>query len=82
MSNVLILGGTGFVGRSVCEKLVERSGGAGGRITVPSRHPQRAQHIRTLPTVELLQSNVHDEAELENVSVLHGGWETWLEANK
>ena len=36
MSNILVLGGTGFVGRSVCEKLVERSGGAGGRIVVPS----------------------------------------------
>ncbi len=69
MSNVLILGGTGFVGRSVCEKLVERCGGAGGRITVPSRHPHRAQHIRTLPTVELVQSNVHDEAELTRLLV-------------
>ena len=27
--NFLILGGTGFVGRSVAEKLVERTGGAG-----------------------------------------------------
>ena len=25
---------------------------------------------------------LHEEADLENVSVLHGGWETWLEANK
>jgi len=25
--NILLLGGTGFVGRSVCEQLVERSGG-------------------------------------------------------
>lgn len=69
MSNVLILGGTGFVGRSVCEKLVERSGGAGGRITVPSRRPQRAQHVRTLPTVELVQADVHDEAELTRLLV-------------
>ena len=30
MFNILILGGSGFVGRSVCERLVERSGGAGG----------------------------------------------------
>ena len=35
--NFLILGGTGFVGRSVAEKLVERSGGAGGRIRVATR---------------------------------------------
>ena len=25
---------------------------------------------------------LHNEANLENVSVLHGGWEKWLEANK
>lgn len=83
MSNVLILGGTGFVGRSVCEKLVERSGGADGRITVPSRRPQRAQHLRTLPTVELIESDVHDAAELTRlldgcdavinlIAILHG----------
>lgn len=83
MSNILILGGTGFVGRSVCEKLVERSGGAGDRITVPSRRPQRAQHLRTLPTVELIQSDVHSDAELTQrvrgcdavvnlVAILHG----------
>ncbi|MDO9316007.1 MAG: complex I NDUFA9 subunit family protein [Burkholderiaceae bacterium] len=83
MSNVLILGGTGFVGRSVCEKLVERSGGAGGRITVPSRRPHRAQHIRTLPTVELVQADVHNDADLRQlvegcdavinlVAILHG----------
>ena len=32
IDDILVLGGTGFVGRSVCEKLVERSGGAGGSI--------------------------------------------------
>lgn len=83
MSNVLILGGTGFVGRSVCEKLVERSGGASGRVIVPSRRPQRAQHIRTLPTVELIASDVHDDVELMRllggcdavinlIAILHG----------
>jgi NADH dehydrogenase len=50
-TRILVLGGSGFVGRSVCEKLVERCNGAGGRILVPSRRPQRAQHLRTLPTV-------------------------------
>ena len=42
--NFLILGGTGFVGRSVAEKLVERGGGAGGRIRIatPPRGPRQA----------------------------------------
>ena len=83
MSNILVLGGTGFVGRCVCEKLVERSGGGEGLITVPSRHPQRAKAIQLLPTVEVVNANVHDEAQLARlvagrdavinlVAILHG----------
>jgi uncharacterized protein YbjT (DUF2867 family) len=81
--NILVLGGTGFVGRSLCEALVDRSGGAGGRIIVPSRHPQRAGHLRTLPSVEILTADIHDEATLTRlvadvdavvnlVAILHG----------
>ena len=51
--NFLILGGTGFVGRSVAEKLVERGGGAGGRIRVATRRPARARPLQLLPTVEV-----------------------------
>jgi len=83
VSNILVLGGTGFVGRCVCEKLVERSGGGEGLITVPSRHPQRAKAIQLLPTVEVVNANVHDEAQLARlvagrdavinlVAILHG----------
>src|SRR5438034_792570 len=50
---LLVLGGTGFVGRCVCERLVERSGGGDGPITVPSRHPARAGDLWALPTGEL-----------------------------
>ena len=82
-TRILVLGGSGVVGRSVCEKLVERCNGAGGRIVVPSRRPQRAQHLRTLPTVELVAANVNDAGTLERlvsgcdavinlVAILHG----------
>ena len=64
MFNVLVLGGSGFIGRSVCERLVERSGGAGGQIVVPSRRPARAKHVQMLPTVELRQADVHDDGQL------------------
>ena len=63
MSNILILGGSGFVGASLCERLVERECG-GGRITVPSRHAARAQYIRPLPTVEMVDADLHDDAQL------------------
>jgi NADH dehydrogenase len=81
--NLLVLGGTGFVGSALCEKLVAHFGGAGVRIVVPSRRPQRAAHLRPLPTVELVQADVHDEAQLTRlvgncdavvnlVAILHG----------
>lgn len=64
MDNLLILGGTGFVGSALCERLVEHFGAGGVRITVPSRRPQRAKRLQMLPTVELVQADVHDEARL------------------
>jgi NADH dehydrogenase len=83
VTNLLVLGGTGFVGRSVCEKLTERSGGADGRVVVPTRHPGRAGHIQTLPTVEIAPADVHDDETLRRlvrgrdavinlVAILHG----------
>lgn len=84
MKRILLLGGTGFVGRAVCDRLVERSGGAGECIVVPSRNPARAKHIQLLPTVQLVHADVHDEAQLHGlvrgadavinlVAILHGG---------
>jgi uncharacterized protein YbjT (DUF2867 family) len=83
MSNILVLGGSGFVGSVLCEKLVRRSSGGGGRVTVPSRHRERAKHIQTLPTVEIVQADVHDDAQLARlvagrdavvnlIAILHG----------
>ena len=83
MNNILILGGTGFVGRSVCDKLVERSGGAGGQIVVPSRRPARAKHLQLLPTMRVVPADVHSATDLHRlvqgadavinlVAVLHG----------
>ncbi len=66
-SNILVLGGTGFVGTSVCERLVQRSGGGGGRIIVPTRHMAHGARIQSLPTVELVQRDVHDDAALQGL---------------
>lgn len=64
MANLLILGGSGFLGTVLCEKLVERFGGANARILVPSRHPARARHLLVLPTVQVPEADVHDDSEL------------------
>jgi NADH dehydrogenase len=71
INRILVLGGTGFVGASLCEKLVERSNGASGRITVPSRHPQRALDLRPLPTLELPFADLYDDRQLARLVAGH-----------
>jgi NADH dehydrogenase len=81
MTRFLVLGGTGFVGRAVCEKLSERS--SSDRIVVPTRRLARGHEVQSLPTVDLVQANLHDDAELlalvqrcdvviNLVAILHG----------
>jgi uncharacterized protein YbjT (DUF2867 family) len=62
---LLVLGATGFLGSSVCEKLVERAGAADGRIRVATRHVARARHLQLLPIVEVAPGDVHDDASLD-----------------
>lgn len=54
---VLVLGGSGFVGRALCEQLVRRWGGA-ARITVPTRRLRHGQPVQSLPGVTVLQADV------------------------
>lgn len=66
MKNILVLGGTGFIGRHVCEKLHRQ----GWRITVPTRRALHAAPVQHLPRVTVLEANVHDPGQL--LSLLHG----------
>ena len=57
---VLILGGSGFVGRALCEQLTRRLG-ADVRITVPTRRLPHAKELQSLPGVTVVQADVfHD----------------------
>jgi NADH dehydrogenase len=60
ISNVLVIGGSGFIGRHVVARLVDR----GKVVTVPVRRRGRAGHLILLPTVEVVEADVHDDATL------------------
>jgi len=62
---IVVLGGTGFVGRTLCEKLAERS--PSGAIVVPTRQAQHANAVRLLPTVEVVPGSIHGDAALARV---------------
>jgi NADH dehydrogenase len=78
-SNVLVIGGAGFVGRYIVNELV----GRGCRVLVPSRRRDKAKHLIMLPTCDVVEASVHDDAALETlvegrdavvnlVGILHG----------
>ena len=67
MQHIFILGGTGFVGSHVCEKLAR----AGHFITVATRRRAHARHLMHLPTVTVQELDVQDEASLTAALVGH-----------
>src|SRR5688500_18170913 len=67
MKKILVLGGTGFVGRHVCEKLTQLQ----WRVTVPTRQEANARSIQMLPALDVFEVNVHDEAALTRLVAGH-----------
>jgi uncharacterized protein YbjT (DUF2867 family) len=76
---VLVLGGSGFVGRHVCEQLAA----LGWAVTVPTRRRESTRALWTMPGVTVVEASVHDPAALRSlvaghsvvinlVAVLHG----------
>ena len=77
--NVLIVGGAGFIGSAIARRLA-----AGGtRVIVPTRRRERAKHLIVLPTVDVVQADVHDpqtamrlvsgmDAVINLAGILHG----------
>jgi NADH dehydrogenase len=61
---VLVLGGTGFVGRHVVNRLVD----ADKRVVVPTRRRERAKELLPLPTVDVVEADVHDPVALARLA--------------
>ena len=79
MKKVVVLGGSGFVGTQVCTAFTR----AGWQVTVPSRARAHAGHLLALPSLSVLEVDVHDEqalcdtlaghdAVVNLVAILHG----------
>ncbi len=82
MNNILLIGGSGFIGSAVAAALAKR----GHFLTVPTRNCERAKHLLLLPTCDVVQANVFDRDTLDAlirkhdvvinlVGVLHGDFE-------
>jgi NADH dehydrogenase len=60
IKTLCIIGGSGFVGRSVADQACA----AGYRVRVVTRSRLRARHLTVLPTLEVMVADVNDEAGL------------------
>ena len=61
LKRVCLIGGTGFVGRTVASQLSP----SGVRIRVLTRHEQAAAPVKMLPTVEVMTGSPYDDASLD-----------------
>jgi NADH dehydrogenase len=79
INKIAVLGGTGFVGRRVCEKLSQLN----IQVTVPTRNINPSHYLHSLQQVKLVACDVHDSMALQSalkghdavvnlVAVLHG----------
>jgi len=60
LGTIVVMGGTGFVGRRV----VNRLGSGGWEVDVPTRRFDNARRLWVLPTIDVFVANVHQEREL------------------
>lgn len=79
----LVLGGTGFVGRALLDTLCQPGRTDGRRAVVPTRRPGAGRTLTTLPMVDMVSADIHDDAVLAGllagaagvvnlVAILHG----------
>lgn len=57
---VVIVGGSGFIGSAIANRLCD----AGVQVLIPTRRRSRAGHVLLLPNAEVVEADVHDPATL------------------
>jgi uncharacterized protein YbjT (DUF2867 family) len=60
---VCVLGGSGFVGRSLASRLIK----LGYEVRIPTRNRERARRLLVLPGVHVVDADVHDPATLQRL---------------
>ena len=63
VKSVILIGGTGFVGRKIANLLVNR----GYSVTIPTRSLSYARPLLVLPLVKAVELNIHDPRQLEHL---------------
>jgi len=64
LKNLLVIGGSGFVGSAIVRELARRPASADFCFTLPTRREAGAKHLTVLPTARVVQCDVHDPATL------------------
>jgi len=64
VKNILVIGGTGFLGSAVVRELARRPASADSCFTLPTRRRDHAKHLLVLPTANVIDADVHDPATL------------------
>jgi NADH dehydrogenase len=64
VKNLLVIGGTGFLGTAIVRELARRGASAEFCFTLPTRRREQAKHLLVLPTAQVVEADVHDPATL------------------
>ncbi|HSS46643.1 MAG TPA: complex I NDUFA9 subunit family protein [Burkholderiales bacterium] len=63
LDKVCVVGGSGFVGRHIVHLLAAQE----KKVRVTTRNRERSKELIVLPTVDVVQADVHDDAQLEQM---------------
>ncbi|MGC1441726.1 MAG: complex I NDUFA9 subunit family protein [Burkholderiaceae bacterium] len=61
LSKILVIGGTGFIGQAIVTRLAAQH----HTVTVPSRRRRAGRELILLPTVDVVQADIHDDSVLQ-----------------